>query len=62
MIIVMNAGAAQAAIDRVVKEISARVSFLAPVLLLPGENELEALAMGVREVLLGEAQAMTYRG
>ncbi|HVP17572.1 MAG TPA: butyrate kinase [Spirochaetia bacterium] len=48
--------------DRVVREISTRVSFLAPVLLFPGENELEALAMGVREVLLGEAQAMTYRG
>jgi len=48
--------------ERVVNEISARVSFLAPVLLFPGENELEALAMGVREVLLGEASAKTYEG
>ncbi len=47
---------------RVVGEISSRVSFLAPVLLFPGENELEALAMGVRDVLLGDAQAMTYKG
>jgi butyrate kinase len=48
--------------ERVVKEISSRVSFLAPVVLFPGENELEALAMGVREVLLGETQAKTYEG
>ena len=48
--------------ERVVKEISGRVSFLAPVLLFPGENELEALAMGVREVLLGETKAKTYEG
>ncbi len=47
---------------RVAMEITSRVSFLAPVLLFPGENELEALAMGVREVLLGEAQAKTYEG
>jgi butyrate kinase len=48
--------------ERVVREISSRVSFLAPVLLFPGENELEALAMGVREVLLGDARARTYEG
>ena len=48
--------------ERVVKEISSRVSFLAPVLVFPGENELEALAMGVREVLLGETQALVYEG
>jgi butyrate kinase len=48
--------------ERVVKEITTRVSFLGPVLLFPGENELEALAMGAREVLLGETQAKTYEG
>ncbi|MGO9411409.1 MAG: butyrate kinase [Spirochaetia bacterium] len=48
--------------ERVVKEISSRVCFLAPVLLFPGENELEALAAGVEEVLRGEAQAGTYEG
>ena len=47
---------------RVVEDITRRVSFLAPVLLFPGENELEALAMGVREVLMGEACARTYQG
>ncbi len=47
---------------RVVREITDRVSFLGPVLLYPGENELEALAMGAREVLLGETDARTYEG
>jgi len=47
---------------RVVQEISRRVSFLAPVLVHPGENELEALASGVREVLAGEARAQIYEG
>ncbi len=47
---------------RVVREISRRVSFLAPVLVFPGENELEALAAGVREVLRGEAEAKVYAG
>lgn len=47
---------------RVVREISLRVSFLAPVLQFPGENELEALAMGARDVLLGETRARTYEG
>jgi len=47
---------------RVVEDITRRVSFLAPVLVFPGENELEALAMGAREVLLGEADARTYQG
>jgi butyrate kinase len=47
---------------RVVREITERVSFLAPVLVFPGENELEALAMGAREVLLGETEARTYEG
>jgi butyrate kinase len=48
--------------ERVVREISSRVSFLAPVLPFPGENELEALAAGVGEVLRGETQAKTYEG
>ncbi len=47
---------------RVVKEISERVSFLGPVLVFPGENELEALALGAREVLRGEAPARVYEG
>ena len=47
---------------RVIAEISLRVSFLAPVLHFPGENELEALAMGARDVLLGETHARIYEG
>ncbi len=47
---------------RVVREITERVSFLGPVLLFAGENELEALAMGAREVLLGETNARIYEG
>jgi butyrate kinase len=46
----------------VVEDIKRRVSFLAPVLVYPGENELEALAMGAREVLDGEAEARVYEG
>ena len=46
--------------ERVVKEIGDRVSFLAPVLVFPGENELEALALGAREVLAGETCPRTY--
>ena len=48
--------------ERVVREIRDRVSFLAPVLVFPGENELEALALGAREVLTGEACPRTYEG
>ncbi len=48
--------------QRVVEEISRRVRFLAPVLVFPGENELEALAAGARDVLAGEARALVYDG
>ena len=44
------------------KEIADRVSFLGPVLVFPGENELEALALGAREVLTGETCARAYEG
>ncbi len=46
----------------VVEDVSRRVSFLAPIMVFPGENELEALALGVREVLDGEAEARVYEG
>jgi butyrate kinase len=48
--------------QRVVREIGDRVSFLAPVLVFPGENELEALALGAREVLSGETCPRAYEG
>ncbi|TBW38995.1 butyrate kinase [Siculibacillus lacustris] len=40
--------------------IAERVSFLAPVLVLPGENELESLAHGVLRVLSGREPAKDY--
>ena len=46
--------------QRVVKEISDRISFLAPVLLFPGENELESLAVSVIEALSGKQDIREY--
>ncbi len=40
--------------------IKRRVSFIAPVLLYPGENEMQSLAEGMLRVLNGEEQAMPY--
>jgi len=37
-----------------------RVSFIAPVKIIPGEEELEALAAGALRVLRGEAKALKY--
>ncbi len=48
--------------SNVVEDIKRRVSFLAPILVFPGENELEALALGVLETLDGAAETLTYGG
>jgi len=40
--------------------IKERVAFLAPVLIYPGEGELEALALGAWRVLVGEEEAKVY--
>ena len=37
-----------------------RVSFLAPVVVMPGENEIESLAYNAREVLVGRIEAKEY--
>jgi butyrate kinase len=37
-----------------------RVSFIADIMILPGENELEALALGALAVLRGDEQAGVY--
>jgi butyrate kinase len=58
--VVLTGGLANS--KRVVEEITRRVSHLGPVLLFPGENELEALALGAREVLAGEIHVSTYEG
>ena len=43
------------------ESISNRVKFIAPVEIMPGENELEALAFGVLRVMKGEEEATVYR-
>ncbi len=58
--VVLTGGLARS--ERVVGEIRDRVAFLAPVLVFPGENELEALALGVLAVLRGEAEPRVYDG
>ncbi len=48
--------------ERLVEDIKGRVSFLAPVLLFPGENELEALATSVIAALDGREEIREYEG
>ena len=45
---------------QVVKGITGRVSFIAPVHLYPGENEMKSLAQGALRVLKGEEEALEY--
>lgn len=45
----------------IVAEVSARVGFIAPVVVMPGEEELEALAEGALRVLSGQEVAKVYR-
>jgi butyrate kinase len=47
--------------DLAVREIEERVRFIAPVMVYPGENEMEALALGALRVLKGEEQAKEYK-
>ena len=47
--------------DYVVSRLKERVSFLAPVFVYPGEDELEALAMNALGVLRGELPVQEYR-
>jgi len=44
----------------VVDAISCRVRFIAPIVVIPGEEELESLACGALRVLLGEEKAKSY--
>jgi butyrate kinase len=43
-----------------VELVSQRIRFIAPVLLFPGEEEMEALALGALRVLRGEEKAQCY--
>jgi len=45
---------------RIVKDITSRVKFIAPVIVVPGEEELESLAMGAMRVLSGAEKAKVY--
>jgi len=46
---------------RIVADITNRVKFIAPVAVIPGEEELESLAAGAGRVLTGEEQARLYQ-
>lgn len=44
----------------IIQEIKERVSFIAPIMIFPGEDEMEALAFGALRVLNGIEPAKTY--
>ena len=46
--------------DYIDEEIRRRVSFIAPVTVYPGEDEMQSLAFGCLRVLRGEEKARTY--
>jgi butyrate kinase len=56
--ILLTGGAAH--VGAVVEAIRPRVTWIAPVVVYPGEDELLALAEGARRVLLGEERAKRY--
>jgi len=47
--------------ERIVDGISRRIKFIAPILVVPGEEELESLAQGAIRVLQGEEQVHNYQ-
>ncbi len=57
--IVLTGGLAHS--EYITGEITRRVSFISPVLIVPGEEEMEALAFGALRVLNGEENALTYK-
>ncbi|MDR1815500.1 MAG: butyrate kinase [Clostridiales Family XIII bacterium] len=56
--VVLTGGIAQS--ERFTGLVKERAGFLAPVYVLPGENEMEALALGALRVLRGEEAAKAY--
>lgn len=56
--IILTGGIAYSA--KIVKAITERVQYIAPVVVAPGEEELESLAMGAIRVLRGEEQPQVY--
>jgi butyrate kinase len=57
--VVITGGMANA--DLLVDLIAVKVKFIAPLIVIPGEAELEALAAGALRVLRGEIAALLYR-
>ncbi|MDR2366765.1 MAG: butyrate kinase [Deltaproteobacteria bacterium] len=57
-VIILTGGIAHS--DLFVGMVANRVKFLAPVSVLPGENEMEALALGVGRILKGEERANLF--
>jgi len=58
-LIVITGGMAKAV--KLVSLIKERIIFIAPVMVIPGEKELEALAAGALRVLHGEEKALKYQ-
>lgn len=56
--IVLTGGIAHSAY--ITEEIKRRVSFIAPVVVVPGEEEMESLALGALRVLRNEEKALSY--
>jgi len=56
--IILTGGVAHS--RRITEDISRRVKFIAPVLVIPGEEELLSLAQGALRVLRGEEEAQDY--
>ncbi|NLP18866.1 MAG: butyrate kinase [Firmicutes bacterium] len=56
--IILTGGVAHS--RRITDDITRRVNFIAPVLVIPGEEELSALAQGALRVLRGEEEAREY--
>lgn len=57
-VIVITGGIAYS--DMITRWIKKRVEFIAPVEIMPGENEMESLALGILRVLKGEEEAKEY--
>ncbi|MCQ2529660.1 MAG: butyrate kinase [Lachnospiraceae bacterium] len=56
--IILTGGLAKS--DMIPKMIADRVEFIAPVVVYPGENEMDSLAFGALRVLRGEEEAKTF--
>jgi butyrate kinase len=46
--------------DEMMRMIQARIGYLAPVHIIPGEGEMRSLAQNAQAVLLGEREVMDY--